>query len=306
MIQRKKFLFCAQSGRFPSHFRPPDCIRTTRSCDMPVFSFCLVRSVHLKLYSIHAALQERNHEKAGSVRRALGRASQGHSCKTPQKKSKTHIDISVRTAYDVAISRRSAPERGSFHDIAAACLSCRRSRMRQHHRRGRTAFYLAAEPECCYPQSGEGNGRDRLCALEQGRCRHARGRGTALVRPDAARAGRHHAGALRRRPAARSPVLRVVPALFVRGQRLCRCGAAVRRRPVQLHPARDADRRNHRRRFLRPERARSALPVREQRERALQAAAQKRAGVRGALHRRAARFHQQRPPARRQGAHHAR
>ena len=39
MIQRKKFLFCAQSGRFPSHFRPPDCIRTTRSCDMPVFFF---------------------------------------------------------------------------------------------------------------------------------------------------------------------------------------------------------------------------------------------------------------------------
>ena len=37
--------------------------------------------------------------------------------------------------------------------------------------------------------------------------------------------------------AARSPVLRVMPALFVRGQRLCRCSAAVRRRPVQLHPA---------------------------------------------------------------------
>ncbi len=49
-----------------------------------------------------------------------------------------------------------------------------------------------------------------------------RGRGAAFVCAHAARAGRHHAGALRRGQTARAQVLRVVSALFVRGERIRR------------------------------------------------------------------------------------
>lgn len=88
--------------------------------------------------------------------------------------------------------------------------------------RRRAAVSLAAEFERRDSQFREGDGRYRLCALKQGRNRHAGGRGTAFVCAHAARAGRHHAGALRRGQKARAQVLRVMSALFVRGERIRR------------------------------------------------------------------------------------
>lgn len=273
---------------------------------MPVFSFFLVRSVHLKLYSIHAALQERNHEKTDSVRHAPGCASQGHSCKTPQKKSKAHIDISAQTAYDVAISRRSAPERGSFHDIAAACLSCRRGRMRSITDAAERLFISQPSLSAAIHNLEKEMGVTAFVRSNKGVAVTREGEellSFARMLLEQADIMQEHFGAGRRRD----------PRFCVSCQHYSFAVNAF----VDVVQQYDADRysfilretqtrRDHRRCFLRPERARSALPVREQRERALQAAAQERACVRGAVHRRAARFHQQRPPARRQGAHHAR
>ncbi len=91
----------------------------------------------------------------------------------------------------------------------------------------------------------------------------------------AARAGRHHAGALRRGQKARAQVLRVMSALFVRGERIRRGCQGVRRGPVRFlscgkhRPVRSLMM------WRRQKRAGSAVFVREQRNRALQAAAQK-------------------------------
>ena len=133
----------------------------------------------------------------------------------------------------------------SSYDPAAADLPCHCGRMRQHHGRRRAAVSLAAEFERRDSQFREGNGRHRLCALEQGRNRHAGGRGAAFVCAHAARAGRHHAGALRRGQKARAQVLRVVSALFVCGERIRRGCQGVRRGPVRFYPAGNADRRDH-------------------------------------------------------------
>lgn len=153
------------------------------------------------------------------------------------RRGKPHC-ISAQTCYN---KYRLFPG-GFSYDPAATDLSCHCGRMRQHHGRRRAAVSLAAEFERRDSQFREGDGRYRLCALKQGRNRHAGGRGAAFVCTHAARAGRHHAGALRRGQKACAQVLRVMSALFVRGERIRRGCQGVQRGPVRFYPAGNTDR----------------------------------------------------------------
>ena len=114
-----------------------------------------------------------------------------------RKIQKVHVNtIHIRTAYDVAISRRSAPEerfffRGALQHFAYYTAHGRTINAR--HRRGRRLI-LAAEPDLLLSTIWRRNRHDRLAVRSN--------KGVAVTRearncsrsPDAARQAEHHAG----------------------------------------------------------------------------------------------------------------
>ena len=166
--------------------------------------------------------------------------------------------------------RRPFPERPFSHDLAAASLPHRHSRIRLHQRCGPEPLRLAVEPFHRHQGARARTGHRHLHAQQPGRHAHERRhRASGLCAPGH-RAGRHAGEPLRGQGRRAPPAGRFHPALRVQRAGIRQRGGSMRGRRIRVHPAREHHGRDHRRRAVVPQRGGHPLYRRLQSPRAAQ------------------------------------